>query len=443
MLLKRHAHRSWLRLLATLLVLAVFTMLPVGANAAGDTVLDVGYAEQHFKWVDAVNSAELTKTLTEHGPFTLFVPTDAAFAAAPTLFANKTTLRQTVLFHMLQGRYTIAQLAAQPTWTTAFGTNVDVAMIDGTLVINNQLRVIKANLPASNGIVHIVDAVGTLPDAYHTPLAVAHNPVPMNALDVLAKDDNCTMFVSLIEEMGMEHLLNEKTTFTVFVPTDDVFAAIDAHTMGAWHSNHTTFKQRMLYHIIPGGAYAANTNGTFNTALGKSLTMDNGMVDGAARIVGSTEVGNGILHMVTNVLTPPENVDFAAPTVHHVGGDSLLGVMERDGRLDMFVNEVEMSGLENLLTRHGRFSVFAPTDAAYAAMDADLMTACMVDHRLMKQLTLYHIVRGDWEAGTNTLPTALGETFLTKNVVIMDEISAENGTIYIIDAVQIPEMLTR
>ena len=439
--------QSIVRLLAATLLLVLLALAPVAAVAEGTTVVDIGYDANQTTWVRAVNSAELTKTFTEHGPFTTFVPTNAAFAALTSdPFVDRTTLRQLVLHHTLQGVYTTAQLGTQTNWTTAFGSQMEIRWANGELLINNQLRIVTANLPASNGMVHIVDAVSPLPGTYNAPLATAHNVVPNNALDLLAKDDNCTMFVSLIEEMGLEHLINEHGTFTIFVPTDDVFAAISAHTMGTWHTDHTTLKQRMLYHIIPGGKYAAETNGTFNTALGKPLTVADGVVNGAARIVGTVEAENGVLHMVTNVLTPPADTAYTPPAVHRVTDNSLLGMMVADDRLNMFVNEVEMSGLENLLTKHGRFTVYAPTDAAYAAMDADLMTACMVDHRLMKQLTLYHIVLGDPLMGLawyDDLPTALGEPLATGGLTIIDTISAENGTIHIIDTVQIPEMLTR
>lgn len=434
------------RRLATMLVFAVIALTPLHASADGNTVLDVGYNAGQTAWVKAVNDAGLMKTVTEHGPFTVFVPTNAAFATMQAAIPNAVNTRQLVLHHTLQGTYTVEQLAAQPVWTTAFGGDIAVEMINGTLVIDKTMRVITANLPANNGIVHIVDAVNTLPPEYGETLVTGHHIIDQSLLDLLAHDADCTIFVSELEEQGLEHLFNQHGTFTVFVPSDAVFNALPAGTMERLHTDHRLFKQTLLYHVVLGNV-AATESATVNTALGKPLTLANGLVNGTAQIVGTTYAANGTIHMIDQLLTPPADMPYTPAPVHQVTDDSLMGVIGRTANLSTFVNEVEMSGLENLLARHGDFTIFAPTNAAYAAMDAELMNACMVDHRLMKQLTLHHIVRGVWNqemiAANETLPTALGDLFVTTDVAIVGSISAENGIVYIIDTVHIPEMLAR
>jgi uncharacterized surface protein with fasciclin (FAS1) repeats len=431
------------RWLATLLVFVV-TLTPRYASADGHTVLDVGYYAGHTAWVKAVNEAGLMKTVTEHGPFTMFVPTNAAFATIQN--SDAVMLRQLVLHHTLQGSYTVEQLAAQPIWKTALGGEVTVEMVNGTLVIDKRLRVLSANLPANNGIVHVVDSVNSLPNAYGEVLVTGHYIRDLSLLDLLVHDADCAIFVSELEEQGLEHLFNQHGTFTVFVPADAVFAALPAGTMAGLHSDHRVFKQTLLYHIVLGDV-AATANVTVNTALGKPLTVADGRVNGTAQIVKTSHAANGTIHMIDALLTPPANVPYTPEPVKQVTDGTLLGAIGRTATLTTFLNEVEMVGLENLLARHGNFTIFAPTNAAYAAMDGELMTACMVDHRLMKQLTLHHIVRGAWTpeqiARSETLPTALGDLFTLQDVTIVGSISAENGVVYIIDTVQIPEMLAR
>ncbi len=428
------------RSLATMVVFIVIAFTPSYASAVGHTVLDVGYEAGHTAWVKAVNEAGLMKTVTEHGPFTMFVPTNAAFANMQD--PDAAILRQLVLHHTIQGRYSVEQLAAQPVWKTALGGEIVVEMVSGTLVIDGTLRVLTADLPASNGIVHIVDVVNTLPPAYGEVLVTGHHIRDNSLLDLLAHDADCTIFVSELEEQGLEHLFNQHGAFTVFVPSDAVFNALPASTMASLHSDHRVFKQTLLYHIVL-GTVDATANGAFNTALGKPLTVANGMVNGTTRIVGTSYAANGTIHMIDALQTPPADAPYASTSVNRVTDNSLIGVIGRNANLTTFTNEVGMAGLENLLARHGEFTIFAPTDAAYAAMDAELMTACMVDHRLMKQLTLHHIVRGAWNGETTSLPTALGDMLMLDSVRIVGEISADNGTIYLIDTVQIPLMLAR
>jgi uncharacterized surface protein with fasciclin (FAS1) repeats len=127
-------------------------VLAVARNAGNFTVL-----------VRAIEAAGLAETLQGEGPFTLFAPTDEAFAKLPqgqldSLLANPAQLKVLLLGHVLPTRVTAADAAAQPSATTVTGTSVAIAAKDSGVTVGGA-KVVKADIAASNGVVHAVDAV--------------------------------------------------------------------------------------------------------------------------------------------------------------------------------------------------------------------------------------------------------------------------------------------
>lgn len=114
--------------------------------------------------VQAVQAAGLVETLNAAGPFTVFAPTNEAFAKLPpaqlqALLADPAALRRVLTFHVVAGRLPAAQLAGQTLLTTAAGPTVTVAAgTSGSLTVGGA-TVTRADIAASNGVVHAIDAV--------------------------------------------------------------------------------------------------------------------------------------------------------------------------------------------------------------------------------------------------------------------------------------------
>lgn len=111
----------------------------------------------------AVQAAGLTQTLAGPGPYTVFAPTNAAFAKVPAdqlqaLLNNPAQLRAVLLYHVVPGRVTSAQVAGLTSATTAQGGTLTVSASGGTVQINDA-TVTQADLAASNGIIHVIDTV--------------------------------------------------------------------------------------------------------------------------------------------------------------------------------------------------------------------------------------------------------------------------------------------
>ncbi len=157
---------SRLRMLATaaLVVAAVSASLPARADAPG-TIVDVASGAGTFKTlVAAVKAAGLVDTLSGKGPFTVFAPTDAAFAKLPpgTLDSllkpeNKKKLQTILLYHVVAGKVLSTDLKSGPVKTVE-GGDITVDLSGGAVKINDA-TVTKADIPASNGVIHVIDTV--------------------------------------------------------------------------------------------------------------------------------------------------------------------------------------------------------------------------------------------------------------------------------------------
>jgi uncharacterized surface protein with fasciclin (FAS1) repeats len=158
---------SRLRMLAATLAAAsaLFVALPVRADAPG-TIVDVAVSAGSFNTlVAAVKAAGLADTLSGKGPFTVFAPTDAAFAKLPagtvdTLLKpeNKEKLKAILLYHVVAGDVKSTDLKDGESVKTVGGKSLTVHIASGVVTINDA-TVVKADIPASNGVIHVIDTV--------------------------------------------------------------------------------------------------------------------------------------------------------------------------------------------------------------------------------------------------------------------------------------------
>jgi len=142
-----HAHDTEAATEASTGTLAIFTL----AEDAGFNTL-----------VAAIKAAGLEETLTDSGPFTVFAPTDEAFAKLPdgtveALLADPVMLRKVLLYHVVAGSVTSVQIVELTEATTLEGTDVIISIEDGVEI--NDAKVVQADIEASNGTVHVIDTV--------------------------------------------------------------------------------------------------------------------------------------------------------------------------------------------------------------------------------------------------------------------------------------------
>ena len=135
-------------------------------TAAEQDIVDVAVGAGQFDTLAAaLDAAGLVETLKGDGPFTVFAPTDAAFAKLPegtveTLLKpeNRDQLTAILTYHVVPGRVTAAQVVKLSDATTVNGADVAIELNDGSVFVNDA-TVVKTDIEASNGIIHVIDTV--------------------------------------------------------------------------------------------------------------------------------------------------------------------------------------------------------------------------------------------------------------------------------------------
>lgn len=151
-------------------ILLSFAALPATAGSCGSSkatqaniVQTADSAGSFTTLLAAAQAAGLAETLSGVGPYTVFAPTDEAFAKLPegtveALLANPDQLREILLYHVVPGRVPASEVVGLDRATTAQGSDVAITVADNSVLINNA-RVISTDIEASNGIIHVIDTV--------------------------------------------------------------------------------------------------------------------------------------------------------------------------------------------------------------------------------------------------------------------------------------------
>ena len=154
---------------ALTIAFALFTYMPVHSSSHGGMkkdIVDTAVGAGSFNTlVAAVQAADLVETLKGDGPFTVFAPTDDAFAKLPAGTVedllkpeNKDKLQAVLLYHVVPGKVTAADVVKVSSAKTANDMDLNV-MVDGQMVKINEAQVVKTDIMTSNGVIHVIDTV--------------------------------------------------------------------------------------------------------------------------------------------------------------------------------------------------------------------------------------------------------------------------------------------
>ena len=283
-----------------------------------DTIVDVAVADGRFTTlVAAVQAAGLVDTLKSEGPFTVFAPTDDAFAALPAgtvegLLADIPALTDILLYHVVSGKVMAADvvgLDGQSAETALAGKSISIKVDGDKVILNDNVNVIITDIETSNGVIHVIDAVLIPPSGD----AMSKK---MDIVDTAIADGRFTTLVAAVQAAGLVDTLKSEGPFTVFAPTDDAFAALPAGTVEGLLADIPALTDILLYHVVSGKVMAADVVGldgqSAETALaGKSISIkvDGDKVilnDNVNVIITDIETSNGVIHVIDAVLLPPQ-----------------------------------------------------------------------------------------------------------------------------------------
>lgn len=294
------------------------TAEPTG-EAASKTIVDIAVEDGRFTTlVAAVQAAGLAETLSGEGPFTVFAPTDDAFAALPEgtldsllLPENKQQLTDILLYHVVPGKVMasdVAGLDGKMADTALEGKQIAIKVDMGSVYLNETSQVIITDIEASNGVIHVIDTV-LMPPSDETATGA------MDIVDTAVADGRFTTLVTAVQAAELVDTLKGEGPFTVFAPTDDAFAALPEGTLETLllPENKQQLTDILLYHVVPGKVMAADVVGLTSapTVLGKDATVkvEDGKVflnDNVEIIITDIETSNGVIHVIDTVLLPPQ-----------------------------------------------------------------------------------------------------------------------------------------
>merc|ERR1712048_575631 len=320
---------------------ATTTTVTTTTAGLGNTVSGIASRTKDLSTlVSALEAADLVTTLSDTGPFTVFAPTNEAFAKVPNatltyLLGNKTALTEVLKYHVAAGDLKSTNLKNGEQITTLEGKNVTVA-ITGTTVKINDATVTTANVNATNGVVHIIDAV-LLPPGLVLPT------IPELAEGV--KD--LSTLVTALGKADLVTALSASGPFTVFAPTNDAFNGLPAGVLDALlkPENKDKLVEVLKYHVASGEVLSTDLeNGEQIETLEKqkvNITIDAAgvKVNTANVTMANVLATNGVVHIIDAVLLPPGFVpptDTTTTTTMPVG-NTISGIASKNAHLSDLV----------------------------------------------------------------------------------------------------------
>jgi uncharacterized surface protein with fasciclin (FAS1) repeats len=282
--------------------------------AASKDVVELAQANADLSiLVEAVVAAGLVDTLKGAGPFTVFAPTNAAFAALLTelgltkaqLLADTQLLKAVLTYHVLPAKVEKAQIGLGKPITTFQGGIFKVEAPGGVLTItdgrNRTSRILTTDIQARNGVVHVIDKVIL--------------PADKNIVQTAQALPDFSVLVEAVVAANLQGTLSGPGPFTVFAPTNAAFTALLAElgiTKAALLANTALLDKVLKYHVLQGRVLKVDVpvNTPIVTAQGETLTVSAAFVitDQRGRLsnITATDVltSNGVIHVVDKVILP-------------------------------------------------------------------------------------------------------------------------------------------
>lgn len=450
--------------------------LPADASSL-PSILETAVAAGSFNTlVAALQATGLDTTFASEGLFTVFAPTDAAFALLGTdtinaLLEDTDTLSDILLYHVIPGQAinssTAISLAGQSVQAVNNGS-LALSLNDGNLLVNRS-TVTTTDILTSNGIIHVIDAV-LIPTAADTS---DDGSLP-NIVETLAANEDVFRTLSFaLEQTGLNETLAGDGPFTLFAPTAKAMAALNEEELTRLLLDNSDgggidqLRDILLYHVIAGRqidtSIGYNLSGqALETANGGSIVLNSDgqfTVNGVTVFLTNIETSNGIIHVIDTVLTPSSSagiessVDTEQTPSTPTDASTLPNIVETlAADFDNFRTlsfAIEQAGLVDTLSGEGPFTFFAPTARAFNTLESLLF-----DVDRLRNVLLYHVIPGQ-KIDTSTafglsgqeLVTVNGDTIVLNSdgqftvnsiTVFMTNIETSNGIIHVIDTVLLP-----
>jgi uncharacterized surface protein with fasciclin (FAS1) repeats len=283
------------------------------------------------------------------------------------------------------------------------------------------------------------------------PVSLVAAAAEKDIVDTAVGAGSFNTLVAAVKAAGLVETLKGEGPFTVFAPTDDAFKKLPAGTVETLlkPENLKKLQAILTYHVVSGSVMAADVVklDSAKTVQGQDVTIKvvNGsvMINGAKVVKTDIKCSNGVIHVIDSVILPPEKKADIVDTA--VSADDF----------NTLVAAVKAAGLVETLKSEGPFTVFAPTDKAFAKIPASALKDLLKPENKKKLagILTYHVVPGKVMAADvvklTSAKTANGQEVTIKVSdkgvminganVIKTDIECGNGVIHIIDSVIMPK----
>jgi transforming growth factor-beta-induced protein len=407
---------------------------------------------------------DLVTTLSGSGNFTVFAPTNTAFAALLSAIGQnslddipESVLRKVLEYHVVSSGTFLSTQLTNGNVNTVANENIAVNVTSG-VKLNTTVNVTTADVRATNGVVHVIDAVLVPPTIL---------PIVGTIVAPAYFNKNFSTLVSAVVQAGLlPTLLSTTNQLTLFAPTNAAFTAAGITALPPNTTEGNALLTSILaYHVIAGtseitaasiatGPSSATTFGGSKIYLSKSAAGV--FINGTTQVTATDiQASNGIVHVINRTLVPPTQtiaqIVVANTTASSPQFTQLLAALARtDGQ-----------GADDLLAAvsasTGELTVFAPTDAAFQALYSSLEVTNVNQIPLATLIAVLkkHVVgarRFSTDLVSGTVPTLNGNiTVNTTNLTVVGgsgtpaalqptllNIQGKNGVIHVIDKVLLP-----
>ena len=266
-------------------------------------------------------------------------------------------------------------------------------------------------------------------------------------VDTAVAAGDFTILAKALTEAGLVSALKGDGPFTVFAPTDAAFKKLPKGTLEMLlkPENKDKLIGILTYHVVPGSFEASQVLGskTLTTLNGQrvDINKDNAQIDGTSIVKTDIKCSNGVIHVIDEVILPQS--------------DSILDIATSAGSFNTLAAALEAADLIDALKGEGPFTVFAPTDEAFAALPEGTLDELLKpeNKEQLRSILLYHVVKGrvyadlaieageaaTLQGGEVEIKKSWGNVKVNDAKVTTPDIEASNGVIHVIDRVILPK----
>ena len=400
------------------------------------TIVDIAAKNENFETlVSAVVGAGLDGTLSDAaGTFTVFAPTDEAFAALGGDVPSDLT--PILLYHVLGSPVYSDQISSSIVSSlNASDPEIVVEVTDMGVKLNGSAMVVETDIVGTNGVIHVIDQV---------ILPIDNSSI----LDAAMGLDDFSSLVAALAKANLASTFMMEGAYTVFAPTNDAFASfLEANDLSFEELTAEDLAPILTYHVVgakvmSGDIATGYVNTLYAAIEGQPVSLyvelDGGvMLNGSVSVTkADVETSNGVIHVIDGVLVPTSVVDIAI----------------NNSSFSQLVQAVVKAGLVETLSADGPFTIFAPTDAAFEQLFADLKVSGIdeISAETLIPILQYHVVSGNVLAsdlvegdvttlnGTFKVSFGGSVTINDNSVVSATDIQGTNGVVHVINKVLLP-----